>query len=493
MRVRAPYIAALAFLWPLLTIAKTCLDAFTHQPGIVGMGPLALAFSAGVVLLGVLMAAGPDVAGRVCTSPRRVLALGALASGLLAISELHLAPEALRLAAGIACALACAATLCALTLAWALAYRFLPAEEAGASRGGEMLVDACASLLLSFGIRLAFALLLGSTALAPAGEVLRVAYPLLACLAWATATRGAREGETPPGGERRPSQRSGARGLVIAVGMFVLLACVLVGIRASGTADYPIDVTGRRYWLGLAFGVLLFVLALVARRRPSLWLLPWGATLLLVFTGAMLATTAEGAAARGGMDAMIVGRLTMWALFWTLPAQLADVTRATGALYLVPQGVAYCLTDGLYLLLPSTGTPSAALNAASVTLVVALVGCALAVANRAGALTPAAPAATAEPAEAPSPAPNLAELRSHACQTLAARFGLTRREAVVLELVSLGRTVPQIAEEQCVSPNTVRTHTKGLYRKLDCHTKQDVIDVVARQMEEEAAPARARA
>ena len=42
-----------------------------------------------------------------------------------------------------------------------------------------------------------------------------------------------------------------------------------------------------------------------------------------------------------------------------------------------------------------------------------------------------------------------------------------------------GNTVARIAEQLFISENTVRTHTKRIYTKLDVHKKQELIDLVA--------------
>lgn len=65
-------------------------------------------------------------------------------------------------------------------------------------------------------------------------------------------------------------------------------------------------------------------------------------------------------------------------------------------------------------------------------------------------------------------------------QELARRHDLTAREAEVAELIVRGFTVRAIAERLTISENTVRTHSKGLYRKLDIHKKADLADVVSR-------------
>lgn len=68
--------------------------------------------------------------------------------------------------------------------------------------------------------------------------------------------------------------------------------------------------------------------------------------------------------------------------------------------------------------------------------------------------------------------------RAEVCARIASAYDLTDRESAVLILVSQGNTVKKIAELLFLSESTVRTHTKNLYRKLGCHSKQEVIDFV---------------
>ncbi|MFR3092291.1 MAG: response regulator transcription factor [Eggerthella lenta] len=77
-----------------------------------------------------------------------------------------------------------------------------------------------------------------------------------------------------------------------------------------------------------------------------------------------------------------------------------------------------------------------------------------------------------QPASAP-----LAVTRANPCERLALQHGLTDRERQTLELLALGETVAAIARALDVSENTVKTYTKRVYRKLDVHSKQDIIDL----------------
>lgn len=62
---------------------------------------------------------------------------------------------------------------------------------------------------------------------------------------------------------------------------------------------------------------------------------------------------------------------------------------------------------------------------------------------------------------------------------LATRYFLTAREAEIAELVARGMTVKQIAQKLSISENTVRTHTKAAYVKLDVHKKAALMELVA--------------
>lgn len=55
---------------------------------------------------------------------------------------------------------------------------------------------------------------------------------------------------------------------------------------------------------------------------------------------------------------------------------------------------------------------------------------------------------------------------------------LSPRETEVALLVLRGNTVPAIARKLFISENTVRGHTKAIYRKLNVHSKQELIDLL---------------
>ncbi len=65
----------------------------------------------------------------------------------------------------------------------------------------------------------------------------------------------------------------------------------------------------------------------------------------------------------------------------------------------------------------------------------------------------------------------------------ATEHGLTQRESEVMVLLVKGKTRRAICEELTVSPDTVKTHVRAVYRKFDVHAQQELIDLVVRERE----------
>lgn len=64
------------------------------------------------------------------------------------------------------------------------------------------------------------------------------------------------------------------------------------------------------------------------------------------------------------------------------------------------------------------------------------------------------------------------------CDAIGAERGLTPRELEVMKMLCKGRTKSYIAETLYLTENTVRSHTKHIYTKLDVHSKQELMDLV---------------
>ena len=64
------------------------------------------------------------------------------------------------------------------------------------------------------------------------------------------------------------------------------------------------------------------------------------------------------------------------------------------------------------------------------------------------------------------------------CAGVARRHGLSAREQEVMELIAQGRDTAAIQERLALSASTVQTHRAHIYRKLDIHSKQELIDAI---------------
>lgn len=63
----------------------------------------------------------------------------------------------------------------------------------------------------------------------------------------------------------------------------------------------------------------------------------------------------------------------------------------------------------------------------------------------------------------------------------AKRYGLSARETEVFELLAKGRNRVFISKALFISDNTTRTHMKNIYRKLDVHSQQELIDLLEKE------------
>ena len=70
------------------------------------------------------------------------------------------------------------------------------------------------------------------------------------------------------------------------------------------------------------------------------------------------------------------------------------------------------------------------------------------------------------------------------CQAVRRKYHLAEREEEVLALLTDGYSRKAIAKELFVSENTVATHLRVIYAKMECHRKDEVVRLV-KECEEE--------
>lgn len=91
--------------------------------------------------------------------------------------------------------------------------------------------------------------------------------------------------------------------------------------------------------------------------------------------------------------------------------------------------------------------------------------------------TAVVPLAAADENATPSPQ----SATERACRALAQAHDLSLRERDVLDLMATGMTGKEIATELTLSYNTVKSHIRHIYAKLDVHRKQDLADLIDQQ------------
>ncbi len=98
---------------------------------------------------------------------------------------------------------------------------------------------------------------------------------------------------------------------------------------------------------------------------------------------------------------------------------------------------------------------------------------------------------TTEPSSSAGDAPLSPDrVFEQACNSLAHKHGLTSREREVLGLLSRGHNGYHVCDELGISYNTVKTHIKRVYFKLDVHSQQELIDLVERANMQQAVGAK---
>jgi DNA-binding CsgD family transcriptional regulator/MFS family permease len=88
---------------------------------------------------------------------------------------------------------------------------------------------------------------------------------------------------------------------------------------------------------------------------------------------------------------------------------------------------------------------------------------------------PRAPSWTDSAAKSTADSKGFRDRISKQCALLVRQYRLTARESEVMELIARGNSVAHIAETLIVSENTIRTHSKRLYVKLNIHKRQELL------------------
>ena len=197
----------------------------------------------------------------------------------------------------------------------------------------------------------------------------------------------------------------------------------------------------------------------------------WRAILLFTATGLFFLPVIGSAWAGWALVLISIAQTLVVMLFWTMLADVAHHSRTSPYVIFGSGWIAYSLPFALGELAGKAeglhGAGSAVLLALAYLLTIAAVF----------ALNEANFSQRRIFADWKAPRPNAPCSRaSTRAATLGSQRGLTAREVEVLQLLCKGRSKSYIAESLFISENTVRSHSKHIYAKLDVHSKQEILD-----------------
>lgn len=268
------------------------------------------------------------------------------------------------------------------------------------------------------------------------------------------------------------------RGVTGLLALFLVIAAVTRAV-AFGPLDGALlsPAVTPQDWLTIGLAGIVLAYCLQSGSLQGLPRFVWPLATVVLFAGLFLMSYAGAGAMGAGKQIMVVGRTILGLLFWLVLADRAHDSDDALSAFAVP----FLLTDAVsslsgYVVVPAVlgavGFESPTLLAAAVTF--ALVVVSVVFFARVMGPTSGVPVAAAPLGTDPNTCTNDATL------AIFEGFALTEREAEVAHLLAEGNSQKKIAELMGVSIGTVQTHVKAVYRKLDIHSKQQLIDLARR-------------
>ena len=271
------------------------------------------------------------------------------------------------------------------------------------------------------------------------------------------------------------------RGVTGLLALFLVIAAVTRAV-AFGPLDGALlsPAVTPQDWLTIGLAGIVLAYCLQSGSLQGLPRFVWPLATVVLFAGLFLMSYAGTGAMGAGKQIMVVGRTILGLLFWLVLADRAHDSDDALAAFAVP----FLLTDAVsslfgYVVVPAVLGAVGFAELESPTLLAAAVTFALVVVSvvffaRVMGPTSEASAAAAPLGTDPDACANDVTL------AIFEGFALTEREAEVARLLAEGNSQKKIAELMGVSIGTVQTHVKAVYRKLDIHSKQQLIDLARR-------------
>lgn len=261
---------------------------------------------------------------------------------------------------------------------------------------------------------------------------------------------------------------------ILTIAAFVVAGNLLVGLvkpgmASSGSAAVYLS-SGADACIGVA--VLLAIKLGAKPQRVMFWC--WSSFSMGFFLGVVLMTCPSAELSRAGSDVVTTFRVAVEYLLFALIVLVArrehvHAMGPVGLFVLVPFGISVFLRHVLAFALLERSASAVSGYLPTIVVMVALIVLfsQYSFANKTSFN------------EYFSPAEKSTERRLDAAlDALCEGRGITPREREVLAYTAQGYTMKATAEKLVISLDTVRTHSKSIFRKLGVHSKQEVIDFV---------------
>ena len=346
-------------------------------------------------------------------------------------------------------------------------------------------------------------------------DILTAAIPLGSGILWYVARTQCEDGPAgTPRSNSTPDFQGIANPYILLFVVFLLAGCVIRGV-----VDMNIMPHHTRYLLSIPVSAALAIACCIYAVKSELSkssisssqfvLACWVVFSLVFFTGIGMFLVLDDHAVGGSI--VVIARSMLEVAFWML---LCDIAHRGLAPCMPLFLICYALVEALswtisYLILPLLvlgESPLGAISAQALALVatftlaavvtltlgVLLVLRGRSLTDEAGAQPPTATPADVAATQAAAAAIPVAQpdIDSVVGDALVDTRGLTPSEALVAVRYAHGYSLAKVAEELDMTKAAAQSHIRGAYRKLDVHTKDELIDEVNAILET-CAPARA--
>lgn len=289
------------------------------------------------------------------------------------------------------------------------------------------------------------------------------------------------EGASPQGW-RLVYDRAFAVTIMVFGGLFALAVRVLDPSEWAGQP--PAGVLMVSVFLVVEIMLTTYMIKVAHREDPNIAFRP---TALLAAAGFLLLPLVPGSVAPLCMAVSFSGIGAFLVYYWIVMGNISQRYRWSPALVysqgLILLTVGVALGEGLHTLL-DVAAPTEFARVAYTSVVALFVLSAMLWLKVEGSVFASEPVDQAEIGNVDEPNAATQQQEAEGVDTaiasIAAKYGISPREAEIIRLLARGRNVPYICDELFIAKSTVQTHIKHIYAKLGLSSRQELIDLIER-------------